>query len=439
MSKVRAVIGAGIAGLLAAQRGLERGEEIVVFGANPGGLIDQIELGGGSFDCGAEAFSTVGPQVLTLLSELGLDALVVYPEPNSANIISEVGRYRIPQGILGLPADLNDSELSSIFSPQEIELAKTLDSAPFAEFDSVSDLVRARLGESFLQRLVNPVLSGVHGSTADQLSAELTYGSLLASARELGSLTAAVAKSKQASTRPGASVASLAGGMGTLITELLKKLSASGVSFVDADVDWAKPVQGGFALSARGAEHRVAALSLCAGAGFIAKRLQGFVKLSQLAASVREVDVAIVLSLAHSSALNEFPLGPGALITEAAGFKAKATTHANAKWAWLQSELGADRHLIRLSFGRNGLLPQGDLVELARAEISAIYDVSDLRILDAKSIVWQQGLVQADPELTREILSQLQEIDADLELAGGFISGNGILGIVRDHMKRRAA
>ena len=118
MRKVRAVIGAGIAVLLAAQRGLERGEEIVVFGANPGGLIDQIELGGGSFDCGAEAFSTVGPQVLTLLSELGLDALVVYPEPNSANIISEVGRYRIPQGILGLPADLNDSELSSIFSPQ---------------------------------------------------------------------------------------------------------------------------------------------------------------------------------------------------------------------------------------------------------------------------------------------------------------------------------
>lgn len=439
MSKMRGVIGVGIAGLLAAQRSFERGEEVIVFGGNLGGLIDQVDLGGKRLDSGAEAFSTVGQEVLSLLDELGLSDSVVYPTHCSASIISEAGRYRVPRGILGLPADLNDPELNAIFSPDEIALAKTLDSTPFEQFSSVADMVRSRLGESFLQRLVNPVLAGVHGSTAEQLSAELTYGSLLASAKELRSLTAAVAKSKQASARPGASVASLKGGMRTLITAISTHLTANGVKFVDSDVDWVRPVPGGFALSAEGVEFRVSALSLCAGADFVAQRLQGFEKLSTLAAQVQTVDVAIVVALVRSRKLNEFPLGSGALISEATGFQAKATTHTNAKWSWLQSELGADQHLIRLSFGRNGLLPHGDLVDLAMAEIPEIYGVSDLRVLEAKSISWHRGLVRANPNLKREITSQLEKVDADLELAGSFVSGNGILGIVREHMKRRAA
>jgi protoporphyrinogen/coproporphyrinogen III oxidase len=440
MTSDRIVIGTGIAGLLSALRATERGESVTLVGTNLGGLISQQSFSVGAFDSGAEAFSTVTPEVLEFLDKIGLAGSVVTPSGAAANIISDTGRYKIPLGIMGIPASLTDPELLKIFSPEQLSNAMAADAQEFGAYKTVADLVRARLGEAFLEKLVNPVFSGVHGSSADRISADAVLGPLLQKAGELNSLTAAVAATKSKQLRPGASVASLIGGMGTLVSKLQSLLTEAGCQFEFAEVEAARNEAGSWVVESASGSHQGRNLSICTPVEFLAQNLKGFAELSDAAKQIKTVDVSLVMLLVQSQQLNSQPLGPGALITESAGFKAKATTHVNAKWEWLDQSLDQDQHLIRLSFGRNGQMPVGNLIRIAEAELSEIYQVTDVSVLESQLVRWPNALVQPDQSATENLRNRISELrDLNLEVAGGYLTGNGILGIVKDHQKRRAA
>ncbi|AXE53824.1 protoporphyrinogen oxidase [Aurantimicrobium sp. MWH-Uga1] len=443
----RVVIGAGISGMLAALRATSRGETVVVLEkeAHAGGLIAPVTIGEIDIDAGAEAFSTAGESFLQLLKELGLNGHIVSPHRTDARIVaSPTLRYPIPHGVLGIPSSLEDPELASIISPQGLEEARHLDSRPVGELQdvTVAELVETRLGSEFVDKLVDPLFSGVHGSSAHTLSAESTIPALLRALRETGSLCLAARQIRAAQPRPGAAVASLDGGMFTFVAELYRLLVSKKVWFsfngkvasVQQENDqWRCETSNGAFVST----HLTIATGISTAAHVLTPRDSPEAEAELAPLETHSVDVALVILFVESTQLDSFPLGSGALITESSGVTAKASTHVNAKWEWVDNALPKHHHLIRLSYGRDGILPEGDLIALAHDDLPRLYQIDDSTIHGAVVQHWPGSLYQASSsakELQEQLLHTAQKLE--VELCGSYISGNGLLGITRDHYQR---
>jgi oxygen-dependent protoporphyrinogen oxidase len=146
-------------------------------------------------------------------------------------------------------------------------------------------------------------------------------------------------------------------------------------------------------------------------------------------------------------ALDAFPSGTGALVAPGTpGLRAKALTHASAKWEHVAQDLraalpaAASPHLVRLSYGRPGeqLPDRAGIVDLALADASRILGTAlgRERLLDSAVIDWDRAMRRPRPG-HRAALGALDALLAerpDLDLVGSWRAGTGIDAIVRaDH------
>lgn len=442
------VIGGGFSGLLAALRASDIDQRVLIIEANDylGGLVKKAPIGKSQIDLGAESFSIIKDDLLALVIELELESKLVIPNSVGAYLLTSGSRIEIPKGYLGVPMNLDDPVLREIFSESEIAEAKRLDSLPFGfESGTVFDLITSRLGEAFNSRLVEPVLAGVHGSSSQNLDAEVIFASILPKALELGSLVEAVNHNrmqleKSGSTMaPGSAVMGLLGGMTTLIEALVERLTKESVVFeLGSNVESIFRVEDQWRVTTKNGSVLAKRMSVCTGPAAVSKLFKSAVGLA--AERFNVVDVAVVGVLVQSAQLNSNPLGTGALIAKDQGFLAKATTHTSAKWSWIKESLPKDKHLIRLSYGRDGEIPNGDLEALAKAELGLIYGISDHKVLESVSIFWPGALVQSNQKVISDFQQATENLEAmGIEFCGAFLSGNGLLGLVNQHNKRRNA
>ncbi|MEN9748705.1 MAG: hypothetical protein RLZZ603_1397, partial [Actinomycetota bacterium] len=228
------VIGGGIAGLASARRLVAAGHEVVLLEAEDrlGGLIHSVDLAGQQVDVGAEAFAVARPEVLDLVHSLGLDSQLAEPAQSSARILVGDRFIQIPHGLLGIPSDLDSPEVLAAIGPEAVAEAKRLDAASWntPAGGTLANLVRDRLGEGVLRTLVTPVVAGVHASDPALLEADVVAPGLHARAAMLGSLSAAAAAIRATAARPGAAVATLTGGMTSLIAALERAVTQAGVT-----------------------------------------------------------------------------------------------------------------------------------------------------------------------------------------------------------------
>lgn len=243
-----AVVGAGLTGLAAAHRlhRLDPEVDVVVLDAAPraGGKVLTSELAprpdGGALrvDEAADAFLARVPEALALCRELGLDEHLVTPAARSAFVKSHGELRRLPDGlVLGVPTDLEALAASGIVSPEGVarageDLTRAADGPPHGEDESVGSLVRRRLGDEVLERLVAPLLGGVNAGDADELSLAAGAPQLAAAVRDQPSLIAGL-RAQRPSPAPDGEEApvfyGLAGGSTTLIDALVAALPAGAV------------------------------------------------------------------------------------------------------------------------------------------------------------------------------------------------------------------
>lgn len=234
------VIGGGIAGLLAARELSAASAEVTVLEAAPsfGGCVGRHEVAGLVLDSGAESFATRSPVISELAAELGLSGRIVEPNPIGAWVQLPGGAAPLPKtGVLGIPADLRDPEVRRTLGPWgawRAGMDKWLPASvgTSAEISSVSQLVQARMGRAVLERLVAPVVGGVHSADPGVLDVDMVAPGLRRLIREEGSLAAAVTKLRtgpKPGSKPGSAVGGLAGGMHTLVAALTEDLHRAGV------------------------------------------------------------------------------------------------------------------------------------------------------------------------------------------------------------------
>src|SRR5580692_8285596 len=197
-----AIIGGGIAGLAAAYD-LERARaagapvEYMLFesGDKLGGVLASETVNGAVLERGPDSFLTEKPAAAELCRELGLAADLV-PSNDAARktyIVVKNQLVPLPDGLMFLiPTKLIPTALTRLFSlPTKIRMGLELlhPPRPSSEDESVATLVTRHFGREAVERLADPLLSGIYGGDAAQLSARTVLPRLVEMEREYGSLT----------------------------------------------------------------------------------------------------------------------------------------------------------------------------------------------------------------------------------------------------------
>lgn len=231
-----AIVGAGISGLSAAWEARRQGARVVVLDAAPvaGGKLQTSPFGGVPLDEAADAFLARVPEAVDLCAELGITAELVSPGVSAAHVFHDGALRALPaHQLLGVPTDLDALTSSGLLSRQGLERAlrdldATDDRPPPGTDESVGDLVRRRLGDEVLDRLVAPLVGSIYAGDCDGLSLQVSAAQL-AAARDLDPAdpslvrAAAVLQAQAADTGRPVFLAP-AGGMAGLVAALADQL-----------------------------------------------------------------------------------------------------------------------------------------------------------------------------------------------------------------------
>ncbi|MET8908588.1 protoporphyrinogen oxidase [Micromonospora sp. NPDC004551] len=382
-----AIVGGGITGLAAAVRLRDRapaGTEITVYEQSDrlGGKLRTGELAGGPVEFGAESFLMRDPAggesaVVTLVRRLGLAGAIVHPTVGQAALLVDGGLRPVPGGTLvGVPGDLD--KVAAVARPAAA--ADRDGGGPLLPPDadvSVGALVRDRLGDEVVDRLVDPMLGGVYAGRADDLSLVTTMPALARAARVEHTLVGAVRAAQAAAPRaPGAPVfGTLAGGLTTLVEAAAR---ASGATIRrDAAVRELHRTATGWRLvvgPTRDPEFVEADAVLLAVPARPASRLLAG-PAPEVAGTVGGLDYASVALVTMALPEPELPELSGFLVPATEGLLIKASTFFTTKWGHLRRPDGLA--LVRASVGRYGeetslQLTDDDLVATVHRELSKV-------------------------------------------------------------------
>jgi oxygen-dependent protoporphyrinogen oxidase len=440
------IIGGGIAGLAAALRLRDlasasgRAVEVVIVdqAARLGGKLHTADLGGDPVETGAESFLMwdrgISSPVVALARRVGLREELIHPAPVPAAIALDGTLYPVPAGtLLGVPADPSTLDGLATASGADDDRGEPILAS--ADDVSVGALVRARMGDEIVDRLVDPMLGGVYAGRADELSLAATMPGLHAAAQEHPTLSAAVQAALAASPRPAGTpvFASVPGG--------LSRLVAAAATASGAEIRLGEPVR---AIAAEGPGWRLTGgatrdpWTLDADAVIMATPARPAARLlaevaPRSAAEIGVLDYAsialITLVLPPGTAL---PHLSGLLVPATTGQAIKAATFLTTKWP----RPGDDRVVVRVSIGRYGeeavlQQPDDELAALAHRQLGDVLGDVLPAPLHTRVSRWGGALPQYGVGHVGRTARARAASPPGLALAGAAFDGVGIAACVR--------
>lgn len=353
------VVGGGIAGLVAARDLVEAGLRVTLVEASGrlGGKLAPHTLGGIRTDAGAESFATRRGTVAQLVSELGLADALVLPAPGGAWLQPRSGRaVPLPRaGLLGIPSVPLASDVIAIVGlggALRAQLDTLMSGFVGSRERSLGALVRKRMGRAVLDRLVTPVAGAIHSSHPDDLDVDVVAPRLRTGVLSEGSLAKAVLTLREAAPA-GSAVQGLSGGLFRIADAIARELTGR------AEILLSSPVS---AVDAAG-------VTLADGRRLAADRVVVAAELGRPSGT----PITLVTLVVRAPGLDGGPRGSGVLVAAGApGVRARALTHATAKWDWLRSSADG-AHVIRLSYER--VPEEGDLREHAARDAAHLLGV----------------------------------------------------------------
>ena len=379
------VVGGGITGLAAAHRLRERlgpDAEIIVAEQSMrlGGKIHTVDFAGRPVETGAESLLAARPEAIALARAVGLGDALVYPSALKPALSLGGELVDFPAGhMMGIPGD--PADVAAVANAKE----RPDNGLPILEPGgdmSVGALVRARLGDEVLDRLVAPMLGGVYAGDVDRLSVRAVMPQLAAALERHARLTDAVNEIK----RPPADgprkpvFATVDGGLNRLVTATSASARAEirlGMTVRElrqTPYGWeviAGPVPDPIKISAE-------AVILAVPASPATALLRGVEP--QAAAALSGVAYASVALAAFAFDQIDLPERSGFLTPASEGKTVKAATFASKKWP----HLGRRRQIVRVSMGRLGeeALLQHDDVTLAKTALRELGEHLGQRLPD---------------------------------------------------------
>jgi len=473
-----AIIGGGIAGLAAAyELELARAAgglveyQLFEAGSRFGGVLSSSVTDGTVIERGPDSFLTEKPAAAALCRELGLDADLV-PSNDAARRTFILVRNRLvplPDGLMFLiPTRIAPTLTTPLFSlATKLRMALELferPADPDAERpdESVASLVRRHYGQQVVDRLADPLLSGIYGGSAEQLSARSVLPRLVELERVHGSLTrgvlaglrtlrehdvAAEDQNELAKARP-AIFTTLRQGLQQLVDRLVMRLNRTALhlnapitAIERSGSGWRVVRQDGEEGDGQRARQEFDGV-IVATPAWAAATLLGSVD-PALAGELSQIPFssAITVNLVYDGAeLDPLPPGFGFLVPAVEKRAILACTFIHRKFA---GRTAPGKTVLRVFLGgaRNAALldaPDGQVEELVRKELRQILQITarpELVTIDR----WPRSMAQyavGHRDRQQRIQARLADL-AGIRLAGNAYDGIGISDCIR--LGRQAA
>ena len=401
------VVGAGIAGLAAAHRLLERGDRVTVLEASDrvGGKLLPGEIAGVRVDLGAESMLARRPEAVGLARAAGLADRLQPPSTASASLWTRGALRPMPKGhVMGVPGTA--SALSGVLSEEglaRIERDAGLPRTEIGDDVAVGEYVAARLGREVVDRLVEPLLGGVYAGDAYRLSLRSAVPQLYEAARTHTSLTEAVRalQGRTATSPPSGPVfMGVEGGVGTLPLAVAESGRARGGDLVTGTpvTELRHTARGGWRVVAGDRVLHAGAVVVAVPARPAAELLRAEAPAAAAELSgVEYASMALVTLAYRRSEAAALPEGSGFLVPPVDGHTIKASTFASRKWGWIADE-DPDLVVLRTSVGRYGdteILGRDDegLVAVSRHDLREATGLAAAPVA-TRVTRWQDGLPQ---------------------------------------------
>jgi protoporphyrinogen/coproporphyrinogen III oxidase len=445
-----AIIGGGISGLSAAyaleqQRGAGTQVEYVLFesGSRLGGVMVTERAEECLIEAGPDSFLTEKPWAIDLCRQIGLEnELIGSNDAERKTYILVNGKLVVmPDGLMFMvPTKILPAVFSPLFSLRtKLRMAREWFHPPHkAEHDeTVAAMVERHYGSEMVGRLADPLLSGVYGGTAADLSVravlprfaemESNYGSLgramLAARRKMGPSSA---------NRP--LFTSLKEGMQQMVDALLARLSHSSL-LTHAPVNAVTRRADGWAVSAGDRSDHFDAVILAVPAEVAAAMLRS--ANSELAAELGGINYtsSVTVNLGYDGKVRRsLPPGFGFLVPRSERKRLLAATFVHNKFphrapedrALIRCFLGgaADEHILDLS--------EEQIVGIVRSELRQIMGLAAdplfVRVYKWKKAMAQYGVGHLE---RLERIDRLRQSLPGLALAGNAYRGIGVPDCVR--------
>jgi len=468
-----AIIGGGIAGLAAAFE-LEKARaagadlEYTLFESRDrlGGSLASEIVNGAVLERGPDSFLTEKPAAAELCRELGLGADLVpsNDEARKTYILVKNRMVPLPDGLMFLvPTKLIPTALTRLFSlPTKVRMGLELlhPPRPSEQDESVAALVERHFGIEAVDRLADPLLSGIYGGDAAQLSARTVLPRLVEMESEYGSLTRGMlaahskmrARAKEAaknngalngtgqgggSGRPTAArsiFTSLRGGMQQFVDALVARLNPDWIR-VSTPVSALKKVEEGWTVEAGGVAESYDAVIVASPAWAASVLLSGVdAPLSEDLGAI-PYSSSITVNLVYDEAkLGELPDGFGFLVPTSEGRSMLACTFVHRKFL---GRTPPGKAVLRAFLGgmKNEALfaePDEALVATVRRELNEILGITAEPEYQQVSR-WRRAMAQysvGHQERTKRIAARVAALKG-LRLVGNAYDGIGIPDCIR--------
>jgi oxygen-dependent protoporphyrinogen oxidase len=408
------IVGAGISGLCTAHYLVKtlsaagREAEIILFEAEqvPGGKMRTIREDGFNLEWGPNGFLTNKPYSMELVKELGIEnRLARSSDLARKRFIYSGGRlHRLPE----TPQAFFSSNLLSLRGRLRILGEPFAKGPPRGVDESLGDFARRRLGSEALEKLLDPMVTGIYAGDPDRMSLracfpliydlERKYGGLVKGMISLRRERRKAGEKREMSAGPGGVLMSFDAGVQTL-TDVLASLLADGLH-TNVAVESVRQRDGRFLLSLveQGMRGEIDADALVlAIPAYAASTALGSLdpQISDALSAIPYSPVSVV-ALGYEQAALGNPLdGFGFLIP-----RLEKRRVLGALWdsSVFPNRAPAGKALIRVMVGgvRNpelAALPDGDLVALTREELAATMGITAAPAL-ARSFFHDKGIPQ---------------------------------------------
>ena len=446
-----AIIGGGISGLSAAfaieewrRRGSEVEYTLYESSSRFGGVLRTEHIHGCVVEAGPDSFLTEKPWAADLARALGLgDQLIGSNDATRKTYILTHGRLvEMPDGLMFMvPTKILPTGMSPLFSwKTKLRITQEMFHPPRAadHDESVAAFIERHYGSEMVDRLADPLLSGVYGGEAANLSVRAVLPRFVEMERMHGSLGRGMlaARKKMRSWKNSAPpiFTSLKNGMQTLADAIVAQLTPTSLR-INTTAAAIEPQAASWLVSA-GMQSDVfdaVILALPAGAASSLLRMAGPELSAELAAIGYTSSITVALGF-DKDVRQTLPPGFGFLVPRSEGKRILAATFVHNKFPHRAPE---DRALLRCFFaGKNAedVWPLADdqIVAIVRHELQEILglraDPLFTRVYRWKSAMAQYNVGHLD-RLDR--IERLRQKLPGLALAGNAYRGIGVPDCVR--------
>ncbi len=446
-----AIIGGGISGLSAAfaleqQRRARQHLEYVVFESGPrfGGVIATEHVDGCVVEAGPDSFLTEKPWASELCRQIGLgDQLIGSNDTDRKTYILVDGHLvTLPDGLMFMvPTKIVPVLASPLFSiATKLKIAREWFHAPndMNADESVASLIERHYGTEMVERLAEPLLSGVYGGEASRLSVRAVLPRFAQMEEVHGSLGRGMLAARNHSTSSAALgkpiFTSLKNGMQQMVDALLAYLPGTSLRS-GTQIIAVEPQAGGWLLSAGYDSDQFDAV-IIATTAFAAATLLRTTD-ADLARELRGIEYSssITVSLGYDQQVrSSLPAGFGFLVPRSEGKRLMAATFVHNKFPHRAPD---NRALIRCFLGGTGdesvlQLSDEEILRIVREELRQILGIT-AEPLFTRVYKWKSAMAQYNVGHLEHLdrIESLRKQYSGLALAGNGYRGIGVPDCVR--------